>query len=315
MKYILVLLAFFGGNLYAEALSPDSLLAKKCVESAPFLTPDLLQKGRGKVTLFLGTSTAGKTTHMNKLYAKNPQLLDYGVDPTFYRGVERLIARRHAHHYSAIKKVTSQFVFKLLDRKEKPRDKLVLLKGSTEADIAEARKSIAYFNEEYKNDALIKYHAPIISSAFQEIIMHSQQGRDVVVDMVSIERAKELFYRGFCAPFEIVLVFCPFDELSKRLLKRNEEAKRRGVMSNYRGIAPFQEYVKLYKPAQKMDEPVVETLKKDEAIKAIRRHKVTAEEEKEFLLGLGFIKPEITQVNVSPRFKGYDRLLGVQIKQ
>ncbi len=159
-----------------------------------------------------------------------------------------------------------------------------------------------------------------------DVIDHSLQGRNVVVHVdQGYKVIQRLFERNVSVPLRVVLAFCPFHELSKRLIERNAKARLPGGdIKNIRDpLMPIANFAELYTQKQGA-EPGLERITKlqatiafnthfDEMIKFAREqgHPLPSDEQiaidktaslQEFLVNLGF-KGDVDTVEIDPRNK------------
>lgn len=288
-------------------------------QSAIFIDQKLLRSGVGNVHILFGTSTAGKTTLIDRLLSSDKKLLDYSLDRCCCRAIDADIKTKYPRLYQQIVAATNQYVYELLPYNEsegeedEPGDRLISLPGATELQTAQAQSAIWELTEKINQKAFeVDYRSilhSIFHTSFEEIIQHSQDGRSIVFDVISIRSAIELWKRQFFGPMRIQLVFLPFNELSKRMKIRNDQAVAQGTLSNQRKVFPLKQYVQLYRPIENSSELVLETLSKDQAIEAMSRHNLDKSLQVDILHKLGFTSPDITEVAITSRFTHYDDIV------
>jgi len=69
-----------------------------------FISSNFAFAGNGKVILLLGTSTAGKTTIIEKIKKRHPGILDYGSDIAIASALKRLVKENAFNDYSSLSK-------------------------------------------------------------------------------------------------------------------------------------------------------------------------------------------------------------------
>lgn len=261
----------------------------------------------GEVTLLLGPSTAGKTTIIANLIQDNPALLNFGLDEYIHRYVDQLYAARWPDQYKSITRTTNQSVCELIaDSDDEEPEALICKDGVSAEEKGQAQLAIEQLIELTRGvDVDLN---EIIVKAFDEMMQQAQQGKAVVMDMVEISQL-DLLTRYPSASFNIRLVFCPFAELSERLLTRNAEAAASGVTSNMRIAADvLGQYAELYRPKENDTDIVLETLCQDQARRVMNRHDIKESTRIKILEGLGFTSPDIIEVAITSRFQGYTEI-------
>lgn len=164
------------------------------------------------------------------------------------------------------------------------------------------------------------------SDMMDDVIKHSLQGKKVVVHVDQAYKfLNHMLARKVDLPVKTVLAFCPFHELSRRLIERNRKAEGPGGdPQNLRDpLMPIDNFSNLYTQAKEPSKSL-EKITRDQAIKTYNDHfdkmiayarklgrdlppdEVIASDKveslREFLSNLGF-KEGIDSVNIEPRRK------------
>jgi len=100
-----------------------------------------------------------------------------------------------------------------------------------------------------KRDPRLETHPGMQLEMIDDAIDHSLRGKNVVVHVdQGYKFLQRIFERNISAPVRVVLAFCPFRELSKRLTERNNKAKQPdGDIKNFRDpLMPIANFGELY---------------------------------------------------------------------
>lgn len=183
-----------------------------------------------------------------------------------------------------------------------------------------------------RRDPREETHPGMQLEMIDDAINHSLKGRKVVVHVDQgykfLQRISE---RNISAPVRVILAFCPFHELSRRLTERNQKAKQPdGDIRNFRDpLMPIGNFGELYtqKNGNEKGMEIIERLHAtiafnahfDEMIEYAKqqRHSLPSEEQigidkvhslKDFLSNLGF-KEGLQVVEIEPRNKSHYNLI------
>lgn len=289
----------------------------------------------GDIVVLVGTSTAGKTSIIRALQTLESDRKEDGGDL-------RILAQDVRNY-----QVTC------------PEETEVLLRAFKEPlDVSRAvfskerawRTGISHQEKELAEEAIskIRQHGEKLSSEeqakfresfenlelqmFDDAFEHSRRGGSVIFDVLKIDKlAQHLHMRKFGGPIRIVLVYCPFYELSARMQKRNQEAQESGEYSNQRvGEFPLVQFSEIYTQKKGM-QPTFELITREQALTAFndnfergvefsRRegHPMPSEEDllfdkrkfqAQFMENLGF-KEGVDVIEVAPKdYDNYDLIL------
>ncbi len=134
-----------------------------------------------------------------------------------------------------------------------------------------------------------------------DVIDHSLQGKKVVVHVdQGYKFLQRIFERNVSAPVRVVLAFCPFHELSKRLTERNLKAKQPdGDIRNYRDpLMPIGNFGELY-TQKKGPEKGLEKITRLQAKTAFNTH---FDDMIEYAKGAGHSLPSKEQIAIDKVF-------------
>ena len=269
----------------------------------------LFRYGDGKITIFLGTSTAGKTTLIEQQKNIEPHSLNYDLDYRSHLAGDKLIKKYAPEEFQAISEVTQQ---RIINVAGECNDHLKFQPKTSTEQQEKAKRALIRLKENMIREDFPKFPSEpvMIEKIFYEIVRHSQERKSVIFDAIGIGQIYNFLNTNIVAPVEVRLLFCPLSTLSKRIEIRNKKAIEEGQFSNMREGFPLWQYTRLYHAKQSSDEPTLEILKRAQAEAAFHQHLSNEIEKKPiFLQRLGFTSPEIEQVEITSRFKHYSYII------
>jgi chloramphenicol 3-O-phosphotransferase len=292
--------------------------------------PNFFEKG--DVTMFAGASTSGKTSTINALRKLEPNRLVDGIDiqcdQVWVKGLAKtfpenfLIAAEALGDAEIVHAVNtgSRLWKKGLSGQKKEAANVSI--QAMKKGLEEAKKG-GLGEEEILN---LPPFNQLESYMYDSAIKASLEGKKIIFDHMQAETfRKHLDSLNFQVPVRVVLVYCPFTELSKRMVIRNKEAIASGDLENQRiGVFPLLQFAELFTQV-KNGEPHLETITRDQAIKTfnenfdlwIEQQKVNVntmpasdetqpdrkEQLQELLTTLGFADENTTEVKIGPKYK------------
>ena len=235
----------------------------------------LCRIGSGRITILLGTSTAGKTSIIQNMLRMKEGLVDHSLDNMVSDRIGVMFKEFSLDLYNKlVKYVTPDRINGIIfgDSIEGPEElqSAIIQARAAKEKFLDGRNWRAIFNEIY-----------------EDIITSSVEGKDVVFDTVMIEQLEDFLSKNFKAPIRIVLIFCPLLKLTQRMLHRNAEAEETGAILNKRHINHFLQYAKLYCKRQRKEVPLLEEVTKYDALQSFRMFTKDHEQETKFLDSLG----------------------------
>ena len=266
-------------------------------ETAPSNKPPITT---GKVFVFLGTSTAGKTTLIEQIKMLNPQAFDFGIDLAMQVKAPAALREEMPEEFAVLAKFADpeKLLVVALDR-----EKRWIKSGLSPAEEHEINDAIERIEAKVPKLPKAFWHQ-IQEEIFTEILSEAEKGKTVLTDIVdsrSFGRFREIFHR---IPTYVFLTYCSFPELSRRMQVRNREADESGHLSNKRVGFPLMQFADLYKPRTKKSEIRLDSLKREDIDQAFVLHFPDHPEKKQkFLEAFGFISPRIAEVEITTRFE------------
>lgn len=286
--------------------------------------------GKGDVIVLLGTSTAGKSSLIKSLREIEPKRIEHGIDLASRLEALNYLENNYKEEYEFLQSVLQpkkdgmNILYAIFNRS------FYFKENVSENDKAHAQKLAMKLSEQIDKNI----NKPLIDcKMLDEVVEFSMCGKSSVFDIIEIESVfRHIINRRFHAPIRIALVYCPFHLLSERIAERNKKALEGKHFEEVRaGVFPLLQYAKLFRPKEKDNEIVIETItrkmveeafEKNFAIGVEYMEKMDPEELKkrdlkkehhekksDLLQAFGFTKPGIQEVELTPRFKRYDYLI------
>ena len=149
------------------------------------------------------------------------------------------------------------------------------------------------------------------------------KGHSLILDCTKLKELNDIVSHAPQAKVKKILIFCPLKELSKRLKVRNQNAIKTGELSDLREGFPIWQYASLYKKKTHASEPTLETLSREDVIKAfdeflknpndvtlafIKKLGLSIGTKEEFLEYLGFA-PHDNTIEMTTRFDTQEFLI------
>jgi energy-coupling factor transporter ATP-binding protein EcfA2 len=266
----------------------------------------LSRYGRGDIIIFLGTSTAGKSTLIRVLKKLDPRRLDFSLDYRYWKAVANGIKNTAFSQYKhLISVVEHEDVAKIVMCNDRIKFKV----NTNEQQRCEIEKSAKLLRE--KRQEFRKNFFSVADETFDEVILNSIKGIPTVIDITQPELLTQFFCKNFCAPIRIILTFCSLQQLSTRIVNRNEKALTDGEFSNRRNFFPLLQYSDLYKKKELQDEFVLEILTREQAGQIFEKHALESQRplKEKFLQKLGFSTYNLQAVEIVPHFNKYDMII------
>lgn len=265
-------------------------------------------ENKGKMIILLGTSTSGKSTIINTISTVDPDILNFSIDLCFENKKADIIKTIDFDNYQTLISVLKHSeIAKIIETNDKIKyqpNVTNLQKLQVERAIAHLREKIRKIDNLMPND--------MFEMIFRNIVIAANNGDTLICDVVYPDVLyRYLFNKIVYGSVCIVLVYCPLLELSNRLSNRNHYAHISQKPSEFRRSFPLFQYIKLYKKKEFPDEPVLETLTRNDAEKVFDEQVDNLEKHRkhEFLELLGFTDNNITAVEITPRFKFYNYVI------
>lgn len=284
-----------------------------------------------------GASTSGKTTLISQLKKelKLPHV-ELGIDLQTSKMLKQLENSEYADLYKKVHTFISSYeIFTALVRNEVEIRRggityVISVLGDWEEVERRARSKGIRLNEKEKTgiqdlrellwNSYDVFHIDDLSyervyiEMFREAVREARAGKRVFIDMTPLVfenfNVDDLFRRvmreeSFEGDAKLVLVLCPFKQLSDRLAKRNARARKFGQYTELRaGVFPFFQYAALFSAVGLFASKTVDSLNYKDLVTAI--HSMVSNDSSERIIGrlaekLGvddqekdfFIKPKI----------------------
>lgn len=303
---------------------------RESMQLQKFEAQNLKQFSHKHIVMLFGTSTAGKTSLMQRVLSQNPSWFETGVDAC-WESYEGAIIQKHApdQFKRMVLAITPEDIAWSIPPNKSPRIK----EGTPPEVVQEALKALNEVREKQEITPEMIMD-DFLTRLYESVKKHSLLGSSVIFEV--IEPTSFLTYllsQNFSAPIKIGLVYCPFAELATRVIKRNIEAQSaQGDKRNARRVLkPLFDFAYLYEPAKPGD-LVLETLTR-EKVEAVfeasfryildwlkdrpkRRefvNKLREETKEKLLKGLGFGDPTVTEVHMTPKFKRFHFLFNTSV--
>ncbi len=297
---------------------------KRSLECAKSQPTDLKPVGEGRIYALIGTSTAGKSTIIRELRQMDPKWIEREFDSVVM-----------SYIYNRIK-ICAPEACELLSDSMTP-DQIVdafFAKNPPPNASKEILDAINIIKEMREEIVPKKAKTAINAELFADVIARAHQGDYVILDHMRPEPFLEsLEHHTADVAMKIGLVYCPFYQLLDRIVIRNHAAIEAKNEAEWRcPINPLLHFAKLYTSAKPGDtvlehltrsqvEETFETafqltidyfsLHDPKECAAIRsKHDIN---KKKLLDRLGFDDPKVTEVAITPKFKGYHYLFDPRI--
>jgi hypothetical protein len=256
---------------------------------AHFSDLKLCRIGSGRITILLGTSTAGKTSIIKNMLNMKEGLVDHSLDNMISDKIGVMFKEFDLELYTQLTKYVN------------PNRINGILFGDNVAGPDELQNAI--IKARSVKDAFLAERdwRAIFNDMYEDIIESSVAGKDVVFDTVIIQQLEDFMCKNFKAPIRIVLIFCPLINLTQRILQRNIEAEESGAILNKRHINHFLQYSRLYCQRQNKSAPLLEEISKKDALQAIETFSNDSEQQTKFLESLG-LDEKTEKVEITSRW-------------
>jgi energy-coupling factor transporter ATP-binding protein EcfA2 len=214
------------------------------------------QYWKGNIIVLVGNSTSGKTSIIKSLLKIEPARLEDGVD---LRKINIAIKSLQKYCPHEVEILNSSFkdstdIPKAVFSGDRPWKKGVSDENKIEVDSAIhriwKRCSELSLNEHQEIQESFKdLSLKMLGDAFEA----SRRGANIILDVLKIDDlAPYIITNKKLIPIRVVLIYCPFYLLSKRMEKRTEEAVTNGVYSDRRlGEYPFDQFADIYGQKEK----------------------------------------------------------------
>jgi len=263
--------------------------------------------GKAPITILLGTSTAGKTALINSIRMTHPTIKDYSGDLRFYINGGYVIKYFFPEEYETLNTVVPhEEIFKVCSGdKIKPGNYL-----PEQLDLA--KNALQKLEDEFEFDDENFDWTSWRDKEAEQLILDSMKGAPIILDHVCLWGIPQIFSRNFYANLNIVITFCPLQEVSKRLKRRNEEAEQFQQPTNVREVdGPLWNFTDLYKKRESQNEPLLQILTREEALSAFRLHITNSAQEEKFLKALGFSSLD-DKIEITTRAPYYHSILNTK---
>jgi len=228
----------------------------------------------GEVVLLIGTSTAGKSSIISGLIQHESRFLETGVDQAGVRILLEFFEKHHPdemQHFKEILDINEPGLIldmivgglpPTFNNKATPSDK--------EQFSQEVQKMKATYDNYFPPDSDGPW-AMLENMMLDEVLLHAKSGTPVIFDALKTDSiATHVLFRDPAVKPKIVLVYCPFQDLSARVINRNKEAVASGNPGDVRaGVFPLEQFAALFKPKESDDDPVIQTISKKDAEEAV----------------------------------------------
>jgi len=204
----------------------------------------------GEVVLLIGTSTAGKSSIISGLIQHESRFLETGVDQAGVRILLEFFEKHHPdemQHFKEILDINEPGLIldmivgglpPTFNNKATPSDK--------EQFSQEVQKMKATYDNYFPPDSDGPW-AMLENMMLDEVLLHAKSGTPVIFD-----------------------AYCPFQDLSARVINRNKEAVASGNPGDVRaGVFPLEQFAALFKPKESDEDPVIQTISKKDAEEAV----------------------------------------------
>lgn len=312
---------------------------KPAFESEKYAAKHLKQYGEGHIFILLGTSTAGKTSIMRRLMEEVPNSIGTSMDE-YGPDHDADLIREHApelYAKMALAMEHSDIAYAVFAG---AGDAVRWKENLSEEVIQNAKEALEQARQQIDSFPRVPF-AVVESRMMDHIISASTKGKNVVFDIFDSNLfLEQMIQKNFYAPLKRGLVYCPFHILAERVIQRNVKALDfGGHPEDWRPpIQPLMEFIQFYKPAEDGD-TIIDTLHREQvelAFESAYKQEVAywgerasidphAGERQEMLLrdhdklkgkitaNLGFSHLGVTEVNITPKFKGFDYLFNTHV--
>jgi hypothetical protein len=305
----------------------------------------LFSQRKGHITLLVGTSTAGKSSIIDRYRKKSPGAIEEGIDITVYRSILNQIRKQCPLELRLVQEALGPNASDvdvcniIFSPNVLPKYK----EGCTANEIQKALKAARIINQSAKI-----VEEDINTILLENVLSNSVRGKATIFDHIEVEAVfQRIMKLPVQLPLRFALVYCPFHVLSERMDQRNTKAVAEGKPNELRrGPFPFFQFAKIFGPKQKEDDIVLETLHRDVVMTDCRKQfrddienkkkedpesysaylgrlqeafhltdeaaLLQKEEESvvdELLKKLGFTSEAVQTVEITPRYKMYHLLL------
>jgi len=291
----------------------------------------------GEVIVLVGSSTAGKSSIIAELLKQKNDFIEDGGDLASVRIPWTFAQKNHSVELAFMRQVIQSSEklekdqWRILDYvfgNEKP----IFKEGVTENEKTRFSELVEVVKQSiYKN---IPPERGIDNFMMDEVLTKAKSGRPVVFDLLQV---KDIFNHALGKEhpsLKIALVYCPFQTLAERVVRRNAEALKIDNFDDVRPrVFPLEQFSRLFRPKREENEIVVQRLSRKEAETAFDLafedgkifmithdperlagrdlDKEKIEKKAKILKKLGFAEGDAQDkvVEITPRFKGYQVLI------
>jgi hypothetical protein len=261
---------------YTTPLSPKTE-AEKLIETMLQRSMELQRKEtnlfsqrKGHITLLVGTSTAGKSSIIDRYKKMAPGAIEEGVDITVNRSMLAQIRKQFPLELSLLQKALGpnaadvDVCNTIFSPNASPRYK--------EGCIAEEIQKSEEAARTIQQKAII-VNEDIDTLLLEYVLNNSVRGKASIFDHIRVDAIfQQIMKIPVQLPLTFALVYCPFHTLSERMDQRNAKAVAEGKPHEMRrGTFPFFQFAKIFGPKQKEDDIVLETLHREIVIADCRK--------------------------------------------
>ncbi|CDR34572.1 hypothetical protein [Criblamydia sequanensis] len=281
--------------------------------------------GKGHIFILVGSSSAGKSTFIQKFIEKHRDTQVQGIDQQSFKMAIEFIKTHYPDEVSFLNEVLeireddlhllhaalweSYFFKNEVLEDEKIRTRQILKKIADHL-----RKNL--WGIPLKRECLL----------LEKVFLDSQKGKNTILDLLSVETIfHALIKNRFIAPITLTLVYCPFDRLIHRIKERNRKAIESGEYHEIRkGLFPLFQFAHHFEARKRKEDPVFDILSRKQVEKSFEElfdyifqenlHKQEVQKEKEngrlaLLKAFGFHDSSIENIELTPRYKRYDFII------
>lgn len=220
--------------IHAELEKKVSEVMRSSLESAKYFANRLKLFGEGKIFCLIGTSTAGKTSIIQRLKEGSSEWRELGFDLEADLYVaDEIKANMRAQYDEIIEAIDpSNVAIAVFCDQVKLKDNVPssVVEKAYKA-LEEVKKARGEIVKKFGNN----FGSAVESRVLDKAVSLSLKGQNVIFDFFDMDLfIQSLMGLHFCSPIRFGLVYCPLDQLVERVLIRNKRAHEEGDGSNIR---------------------------------------------------------------------------------
>ncbi len=259
----------------------------------------MLAISEGKIFVFLGTSSAGKSSVIHALKERDPSWVEMGTDLAMFYHMADMIKEAFPHEYeemaqglehTEIAHAVIEIFYKAKEGKESDLSFLQWkVGGYSKPEVLETVRKVAGHPAFLPLDQSMfaKETAQKIDQKMVDFICSSsKEGRPVFVDGMGPDTLDDFLKQTDGYPVKLGLAYLPLHHLVDRVTKRNSAAQATGDEAEVRSYEQItRQFLDHFKPAER-GEPVIGHISLERVEEAFSKMKPRDSQEEEALIDL-----------------------------